>query len=417
MNTDTQNPTNPTARGRPIWLLVLIIILGIGGYFFGRIWLESTPPTLELSGVEDGKTYKEEVSLQISTSDRTAGLKSISVQVDENLPQMLGPIRGKGLHTFQFELNTLALNDGEHRLSVVATDKSLRKNTTQRSLRFSIDQTAPKLHVPPQSLSVGQGRTLALFVHADEPVAEISGTIFNKKIVLYLVESNMSYRSFIGVAVTHATQKYPLTLKAADALGNAAEQTFQVEVRESYFERGGYIVLSPEKQKVMLDKSKSREDNAKRGNAYTKANRTEAQLWEGEFIRPTKGARTSTFGKYREYNTGVRRHHYGTDIANAVGTPVYAVNHGVVTLADRLHIYGNAVILNHGQGVSTSYNHLSELRVKQGDRVEKGQLIGLMGATGQVTGPHLHWGMVVNGVAVDPEEWTDEEFVGYSEVK
>ena len=122
----------------------------------------------------------------------------------------------------------------------------------------------------------------------------------------------------------------------------------------------------------MMDRSKSREDNAKRRAAYVQADREVEPLWEGEFIRPTEGRLTSPFGKYREYNTGVRRHHYGTDIANVVGTPIYASNRGIVTLAERLHIYGNAVIINHGEGISTSYNHLSEIHVKTGERVEKG---------------------------------------------
>ena len=159
-----------------------------------------------------------------------------------------------------------------------------------------------------------------------------------------------------------------------------------------------------------MDRSKSREDNTKRGVAYTKANQESEQLWEGKFIRPTEGRLTSPFGKYREYNTGVRRHHYGTDIANVAGTPIYASNRGIVTLAEGLHIYGNAVILNHGQGVSTSYNHLSDIHVNAGEYVEKEQRIGLMGATGQATGSHLHWGMVVYGVAVAPEEWTERDF-------
>lgn len=69
------------------------------------------------------------------------------------------------------------------------------------------------------------------------------------------------------------------------------------------------------------------------------------------------------------------------------------------------------MILNHGQGVSTSYNHLSEIHVKTGERVEKGQRVGTMGATGQAAGSHLHWGMVVKGVAVTPEEWTEHDFL------
>jgi murein DD-endopeptidase MepM/ murein hydrolase activator NlpD len=106
----------------------------------------------------------------------------------------------------------------------------------------------------------------------------------------------------------------------------------------------------------------------------------------------------------------VKRHHLGTDIANQTGTAIYAGSSGVVTLAEHLHIYGNSIIINHGQGVSTSYNHLSEIEVAVGDKVEKNQQIGLMGATGQVTGPHLHWHMAVNGVAVAPEQWIEVSF-------
>ena len=159
-----------------------------------------------------------------------------------------------------------------------------------------------------------------------------------------------------------------------------------------------------------MDKSKTSEDNAKRWKAYEQAKKTESQLWQGLFIRPTSGALTSAFGKYREYNTGVKRHHLGTDIANQVGTAIYAGNSGLITLVDNLHVYGQTVIINHGQGVSTSYNHLSKIKVKVGNQVKKGEEIGLMGATGQVTGPHLHWGMVVNGTAVDAEQWNDQNF-------
>ena len=182
------------------------------------------------------------------------------------------------------------------------------------------------------------------------------------------------------------------------------------EIEKNEFERGGYIKLSPQKQKLMLDKSKGRSDNVKRSQAYTVSEQTAKQLWDNHFIRPASGILTSPFGKYREYNTGIKRHHLGTDIANQTGTAIYASNAGVITLAERLYIYGYSIIINHGQGVSTSYSHLSKIEVAVGDNVEKDQLIGLMGATGQVTGPHLHWHMAVNGVAVAPEQWTEVNF-------
>ena len=197
-------------------------------------------------------------------------------------------------------------------------------------------------------------------------LADIEGNLFNRAITFYPTDSENLYRSFLGVSVTATVQSYLLKVNATDLVGNKTEQTFQVEVTKTAFARGGHITLSAQKQRIMMDRSKSREDNAKRGAAYAQGAEEPEQLWQGKFIRPTEGKLTSPFGKYREYNTGVRRHHYGTDIANVIGTPIYASNRGPVTLADMLHLYGNAVILNHGQGVSSSYNHLSKIQVKVG---------------------------------------------------
>ena len=404
--TDLTPSTRP--RKVPIFIPVLVIILLIGlGLYVAPNLLDTTPPILTVSGVEKDKHYRGSLTLNIAAMDEKSGLGALTVQIDDSLPNPLNFVDG---NSASWTLQTAAFADGLHIVSVRATDRSLHKNQTQYTLPFYIDNTPPKLHVPPETLRVGQGRTLALFVQTDGPLSDIEGKLFDKAITFYPVSSKNLYRSFLGIGVTSAPQSYPFTVNATDLVGNEAEQTFQIEVTKTVFARGGYITLSPKKQRIMMDRSKSREDNAKRGVAYAHADQESEQLWEGKFIRPTEGRLTSPFGKYREYNTGVRRHHYGTDIANVAGTPIYASNHGLVTLAGRLHIYGNAVILNHGQGISTSYNHLSEIHVKTGERVEKGQRIGLMGATGQATGSHLHWGMVVKGVAVAPEEWTERDF-------
>ena len=400
----------PSTRARKASILIsvfaIILLIGIGLYVAPN-QLDSTPPILTVSGLEKDQRYRGSLTLNVVAMDEKPGLGSLTVQIDNTPSIPLSLVNGDSA---SWTLQTAAVADGLHTVSVTATDRSLHKNQAQYTLPFYIDNTPPTLYVPPETLHVGQGRTLALFLHTDEPLSDIEGKLFNKVFTFYPVDSANLYRSFLGVGVTSTVQNYPLTVKATDLVGNETKQTFQVEVRKTIFARGGYITLSPQKQRVMMDRSKSREDNAKRGVAYAKADQESEQLWEGKFIRPTEGRLTSPFGKYREYNTGVRRHHYGTDIANVTGTPVYASNRGIVTLAEGLHIYGNAVILNHGQGISTSYNHLDEIHVKAGERVEKGQRIGLMGATGQATGPHLHWGMVVKGVAVAPEEWTERDF-------
>ena len=396
------------ARKVPKLIPILVIISLIGlGFYFGPNLLDSTPPTLTVSGLEKDKHYRGSLTLNIAAIDEKPGVGSLIVQVDDAPPT---PLSLAEEESTVWTLQTTVLADGLHTVSVTATDRSLHKNQARYSLPFYIDNTQPTLYASPEALRVGQGRTLALFLQVDEPLSRIEGKLFDKAIAFYPVGSESVYRSFLGVGVTATVQNYPLTVSATDLAGNEAEEIFHVEVNKTTFARGGYIILSPQKQRIMMDRSKSREDNAKRGAAYAKADREPEQLWEGKFMRPTEGRLTSPFGKYREYNTGIRRHHYGTDIANVVGTPVYASNSGIVTLADGLHIYGNAVILNHGQGVSSSYNHLNEIHVQVGEHVEKGQRIGLMGATGQATGSHLHWGMVVNGVAVAPEEWTERDF-------
>ena len=399
---------NDRTRKFPILISVLVIILLIGlGLYVGPNLLDSTPPILTVNGLEQDKRYRGALTLDIAAMDEKPGLGSLTVQIDDAPPTSLSLAEAE---ITSWTLQTAAFADGPHTVSVTATDRSLRKNQTQYTLPFYIDNTPPMLHVPPETLRVGQGRTLALFLQADESLSDIEGKLFNKEVTFYPTRSENLYHSFLGVGVTASPQNYSLTMRATDLVGNKTEQTFQVEVTKTTFARSGYITLSPQKQRIMMDRSKSREDNAKRGAAYAQADREVKPLWEGKFIHPTEGQLTSPFGKYREYNTGVRRHHYGTDIANVVGTPIYASNRGIATLADRLHIYGNAVIINHGQGISSSYNHLSEIHVKAGEHVEKRQRIGLMGATGQATGSHLHWGMVVNGVAVAPEEWTERDF-------
>lgn len=396
------------AKQRRWWVVPIgTVIVGVGFLTVSNL-LDLTPPNLEIIGIEKGNTYRGRITLKVSVADARSGVASLDFMLDDS-PQPLA-LDQVEVGNISWTLDTTSLSDGSHVVSVVAADTSIFRNKSQQSFEFLVDNTPPQVNVPPESLRVGQGRTLALFIQVNEPAAQVEGKLFGWNFTCHPVASDTHFRSLIGIGVTHPAKSYPLALRVVDLVGNTAEAIFQLEVKRTVFQRGGYIALSPVKRRTMMDKTKSRADNVKRGKAYTKSTKVDAQLWSGKFIQPAKGRLTSSFGKYREYNTGIRRHHLGIDIANSVGTPIYAGNSGIVTLAGRLHLYGKSVIINHGQGVSSSYNHLSRIHVTAEEQVEKGQLIGLMGATGQVTGSHLHWGMVVNGVAVDPEEWTERDF-------
>jgi murein DD-endopeptidase MepM/ murein hydrolase activator NlpD len=125
-------------------------------------------------------------------------------------------------------------------------------------------------------------------------------------------------------------------------------------------------------------------------------------LWTGEFSRPRPSRVTSAFGDGREFNGKVQSRHMGLDLAGVVGAPVLAAGRGVVALVGDFYLAGNAVYIDHGGGLVTAYFHLSAVNVAKGDTVAAGDTIGKVGATGRVTGPHLHWVARYGAVTIDP---------------
>ena len=132
------------------------------------------------------------------------------------------------------------------------------------------------------------------------------------------------------------------------------------------------------------------------------------KLWRGRFRIPLDGVKNGgNFGRRRVLNGQPGSPHSGVDFPAPEGTPVHAAQRGRVALAEPLYFSGNTVVLDHGLGVYTFYGHLSEIAVKPGDMVEAGALLGQVGATGRVTGPHLHWGLTVNRARVNALQIVD----------
>jgi len=127
-----------------------------------------------------------------------------------------------------------------------------------------------------------------------------------------------------------------------------------------------------------------------------------APMWTASFLRPRTSVITSQFGSGRSFNGKLTARHLGVDFRGAVGEPVRAANRGVVALVDNFFLAGNVVYIDHGGGVVTSYFHLSKTLVSVGDIVKRGQVIGLVGNTGRVTGPHLHWAARYGANTVNP---------------
>lgn len=165
--------------------------------------------------------------------------------------------------------------------------------------------------------------------------------------------------------------------------------TTELQVEERYVE------LSPENQ--------ARADREAAETSAIYDTFTPERYWSDAFQVPVHGAKDGrNFGHRRVFNGQPRAPHSGADLRATTGTPIHAANRGRVVLAKDLFFSGNAVYVDHGQGLYTTYLHLSRIDVAVGDMVEKGEQIGLAGATGRVTGPHLHWGVRLVDARVDP---------------
>ncbi|HVH67961.1 MAG TPA: M23 family metallopeptidase [Gemmatimonadales bacterium] len=141
---------------------------------------------------------------------------------------------------------------------------------------------------------------------------------------------------------------------------------------------------------------------------------TRPRLWSEPFLRPRASAIRSEFGLEREFNGVVESRHLGVDFAGRRGDPVHAANRGVVTLVAPLFYSGRTIFIDHGAGLVTGYLHLDRALVAPGDTVARGQLIGRVGATGRVTGPHLHWLAHYGRILIDPLDLVTLDLTPYT---
>lgn len=167
-------------------------------------------------------------------------------------------------------------------------------------------------------------------------------------------------------------------------------------------------ILKVDPRRVNPNKSDRRRANEEHQEVkHIYASGTTTRLWDIPFQLPVEDEISSLYGNKRVFNGQLKSYHNGVDFRSPPGTPAVAANTGIVRLAKNLFYSGNAVIVDHGTNIFTIYAHLSKIKVAAGQRIEKGQLIGLTGATGRVSGAHLHWGVKINAVAVNPLQFVD----------
>ncbi len=253
------------------------------------------------------------------------------------------------------------------------------------------------VRVAPQP--VDRGRPAALILSPAPSEREVKARFQGRPIPLIREGSDLI--GLFGVDVMIKPGRHPLTLSWKTAAKSHRRQKIFVEVRDRDY---GTRRLKVDRAQVVLspaDLARAKQEKALVKKAL--ATYSLQRLWRGSFLRPASGEVISAFGRRTIINDQPRQKpHTGVDIRAAEGDPIKAPADGRVILAGFHFFAGGSIYLDHGLGLITMFFHLSQIEVEAGQTVARGQIIGRAGATGRVTGPHLHYGLYLDGARIDP---------------
>ena len=259
-------------------------------------------------------------------------------------------------------------------------------------------QTAGRIEVTAKSRAVQRGELVVLTMIAPVHVDQVRVQAFAHEVATFttLSPGDRTWQALVGIDLEVKPGAYPVAIDA-DAGQHA---TYELIVKPKRFPTRrltvdeSFVNPPPSEQERI-------ERDAKLLNDVWQAPAAE-RLWTEPFVRPVEEPANSRFGTRSIFNGIPRNPHGGADFLSPSGTPIHAPNAGRIVVARNLYFSGNTVIIDHGLGLFSMLAHLSAMDVKEGDRVSAGQIVGRVGATGRVTGPHLHWAVRASGARVDP---------------
>ncbi|HUV14267.1 MAG TPA: M23 family metallopeptidase [Acidobacteriota bacterium] len=257
-----------------------------------------------------------------------------------------------------------------------------------------------KFKVAHAARALQPGEVVLMSVDANRPLKELTATSSDRKFSFYSDGESAHWVGLVGIDLETPPGDVQIQLNGKNLEGELVESKYQITILDKQFPTRQLSVdskyVSPPQDE--LDRIAQESQRVSRIFATT----TPERFWRGPFLRPVPGEARSSFGKRSVYNGQPRSPHTGTDFKATKGAPIKAPNNGRVVLVKDLYFAGNTVIIDHGLGLYSYFAHLSEFRVEEGETVKTGQVIGLVGATGRVTGPHLHWTVRLSKARVDP---------------
>jgi murein DD-endopeptidase MepM/ murein hydrolase activator NlpD len=417
-------------------LFFLLILIGLiaGAVFYFR---DTEGPLISLNPATGPVSAKTPVSLTFS--DASTGLKAVQVTILQSgsrlpLVDQTIPAQTKQIN-LALNFGSLKLKDGPIQIEVLATDRSIyhlgKGNQSRQLFEISYDTRAPIISILSKAHNLSKGGSGLVTYRLDEMVGKTGVQIGDLFFPSFLQESGI-YACLFAYPFDMKETDFVPRVYAEDLAGNERQSGFYYRANDKKF-RHRDINLSksfiqqkaPEFESMVPEIGEPlatflyvngeirRQNRAKMAELSLKTATT--PQWQGNFIRMQGAATLAQFGDHRSYyyekNLVDKAVHLGFDLASIAQAEIPAGNAGEVIWADYLGIYGLCIVIDHGLGLQTLYAHMSQLDVQPGEMVVKGQLLGRSGATGMAGGDHLHFGVFVSGIAVQPLEWWDKSWL------
>ncbi len=436
---------NSSVTGILLIFLFILVIAGGTSVFF--LFFEGNEPVLSFENTPD--FFNTESTVSFTATDFGSGFKSVSLvakqdnktlelyRKDFSRTKYTNPVGPLGLsEKIIFNPKKAGFKDGKLQLELQATDFSARNmlkgNSTVIQKSVELDTRAPRITILHSEMYISPGSSGIVIYQMDDPGAK-HGITYNNLFApgFPLQDRDNTYIAYFGLP--HDTEVLEhLAVTARDIAGNKARINFtttfrnrakkkdNITISDNFLNRkipefeqnnpdmeGGFL------QKFLIANSRIRIANNTKIADICSTSQPQ-RLWKGRFGR-MRGSLKAGFAEYRSYFYKGKiidnQVHLGVDIASTKHAKVRAANHGIVVFAEYLGIYGKTVIVDHGQGIFSLYSHLSKLDVSVGDKVNKGNILGLTGTSGMAGGDHLHFSMLVHGVFVMPKEWFDGKWI------
>jgi hypothetical protein len=438
--------------GLGMWLGIGTVVCMLGGIsWLLTIIFESETPRIQFEVPSEYLSLNQKYNLTVNDSIRGLRILTVSVHQDgrevtvleENFPYK-GWLNREGTHHYEkeFTIDHRAFNlaQGDADLKVSVRDYSRRGggdgNLGLVQHKMIVDTIPPNIRAVSRMHNVRVGGTGLVVYQTSLDTAE-SGVFLND-LFFKGFPAGQGYPEGFHVCYfaipNTADPKSKLSLWAKDKAGNEAKGSFYNHLRGKRFKSDTLNITDGFLSRVIpyfvshsfgeasgSDVEKYIEVNRilRKKNEETlyhlRMDTVVEKLWEGEWLRMKNAAPMAGFGDRRSYFYKGQKIdeqiHLGVDLASLANSEVQAANHGRVIFSDHLGIYGLTVVLDHGQGLASSYSHLSKTNVSPGQTVARGEVIGLTGQTGLAGGDHLHFGIFVHGIPVDPVEWWDPHWI------